>query len=90
MMKKPNQFHDVWFRGLPEKDQEEIRKWLSTSHLVERLREIVLSFDRDAQIPPTDYDNPAWAYKQAHHNGEKHAYAKVLKLLGVHEDNSNT
>jgi hypothetical protein len=84
-MKK--QFPEIWFRGLQEKEKVELHKWLSTSHLVERLRDIVKSYEREAEIPKADYDNPAWAYKQAHHNGERHAYAKILKLLGEHEDN---
>lgn len=28
-----------------------------------------------------DYDNPAWAYKQAHDNGYNEALAGILKLI---------
>lgn len=34
-----------------------------------------------AEMSPKSYDNPNWAYRQAHANGYKQAMADVSKLL---------
>jgi len=36
--------------------------------------------------PPVDYDNPAWAYKQAHINGQNQMLERVMSLITIKEN----
>lgn len=40
-----------------------------------------------AEISPKSYDNPNWAYRQAHSNGYKQAVKDFHKLLTLDQDN---
>lgn len=39
-----------------------------------------------AEISPKSYDNPNWAYRQAHSNGYKQAVKDFHKLLTLDQD----
>ena len=79
-----------WIRHLKTKqEQEEFEKSLRhTTEVLSRLRTIVeekiQSVDRE-EISSSSYENPAWAYKQAHANGERAGLTKVLQLLAFLE-----
>lgn len=72
---------EVMTRGLDEKQKKEMFYAISSSVLAEKLREFLDQQIRELKVSRSDYDNPAWAYKQAHYNGELQAYTKILNLL---------
>lgn len=75
-------FKEIWFRGLKGKDKEEFQQLLQYSPLREKAVEIVEGLLSEVErVNRKDYDNPAWAYRQAHLNGEVLAYQKVLEIL---------
>ena len=65
--------------GKPKKDFEDVVK--NSSMLLDRLTEIVEQQIESIQnTSKEDYDNSAWAYKQADRNGQVRAYRDILKL----------
>ena len=63
-----------WTRGLDERGKRELYASLNSSaftRLVEILRELDIEA---AALKEADYQNPSWAYFQAHKNGERSAY----------------
>lgn len=79
----------VWHSHLSdETHKDKFKKDLShvlASSVVERLVTLIKQEIKNREVN-TDYDSSAWAYKQAHINGERQAYRNVLKLLGEKYD----
>lgn len=75
------QFNPRLFHGLSEKDKEEFINVLKYSPVIKRLIEVIESQKNELVITRGDYDNPSWAFKQAHYNGELHMAQKILSLL---------
>lgn len=82
-----------WTKGLNEKERENLKLLLfNNSVLMERVLLIVTEYEtevRNKELRSEEYDNPSWAYKQAFHNGQHHAYAKIKRLfthLGDHNE----
>lgn len=79
----------VWFRHLPDEEQEDFKETLKSSfRVLDRMRAIVK--DLEAQVEklegdPSTYD-AGYAYKQAHLNGLKKAYQNVLQTLSFLEE----
>lgn len=60
---------------------ETIRTVLDGDQTFKRLRQIIK--EEISKIDSThDYNNPSWAYRQAHNNGIKEGLTVVLKLIG--------
>jgi hypothetical protein len=79
-------YPSIWFKGMDEKEKESFVNSLKTSPLVPKLQEILLAWVNEAQkVTQKDYDNPAWAYRQAHDNGIVQAHNSVLKLFDPKE-----
>lgn len=77
-----SEFSEIWFRGLGQKEKEDLLNSLRYNSAFRRLSEILEGFLREVDTPTRkDYDNPSWAFKQAHYNGEVLAYTKILELL---------
>lgn len=77
-----SKYPEIWFRGLNEKEKAELENALKYHQVVQRMIEIIEAFSKEVSSPSRkDYDNPSWAYKQAHFNGETIAYTKILELL---------
>ncbi len=51
--------------------------------IAERLKEILEMEMKAADKPPSiqDYESEAWSHKQAHLNGKREAYNRILSLL---------
>jgi hypothetical protein len=62
-------------------------KWV-LDHLKELISSSFTSVER-AEISPTSYDNPNWAYRQAHANGYKQALTDFTKLLTLDQKENN-
>jgi len=60
------------------------RSVMGASHVLERLAQLIdekmEGLDR-AELSPSSYDNPSWAYKQSHMNGHRNGLTEVKKLL---------
>jgi hypothetical protein len=79
-----------WFRNLPEDEQEKFKELLRSSHRVlgrqKKILEQRLVDLEIKEVAEASYENPAWAYKQAHLNGRRAAIHDLLKLLDFLED----
>lgn len=72
-----------WFTGVKSEDKTKREETVRNSRFIfDILVQIIeadlkeLNADKDA-----DYDNPSWAFKQAHNNGYRKAVTNFLKLL---------
>lgn len=74
-------YPEIWFRGKSPEDKERMIALMNHSDLVERLLEIIGSYERELSVSRGDYNNPSWAYKQAHENGLLEAYSKIKRLF---------
>ena len=75
----------VWHSHLKnEKEKKDFIEYVRNSEKVlERLKDICEGIKREARASSLDYDNPSWAYRQAHSNGIEEAVDKVIKVLSV-------
>lgn len=86
MSSRPKALSLEWTKHL--KTDEERKKFevavrhdtLVLGRLLEILDEKTKNLDKE-EISPSSYDNPAWAYKQAHINGIRHGLTTVRQLL---------
>ncbi len=78
----------VWTRHL--KDPKDIEQFklsvLSAKPVLERIQEImkeeVAALDR-SETNPENYNNPSWAYLQAHKNGYRQFYQIFSKITNL-------
>jgi len=72
-----------WTKGLDESDKERTEKLIRNSGIVlSRLRDIIQEdLDNIQKETEKDYDNPSWAYLQAHKNGKSDYARQMLSLL---------
>ena len=78
----------LWLKDLKDsKEREEFTNTLLNSQKVlDKLSKIVYNMCIDGEkVKSTDYDSPSWSHKQAHLNGERAAYQKILSLLDFKE-----
>lgn len=76
----------LWTKHL--KSEEERKSFsdavLNDRLVLGRLSDIIeekLSSLQDREVSASEYDNPSWAYKQAHTNGVKAGLTAILNLL---------
>lgn len=76
----------AWTKNL--RDPSEVSKFEdSVKHsnvVLDRLAEIIKEYDTEItnkEINPDIYSTPNWDYLQAHNNGAKAAYNKMLKII---------
>lgn len=74
-------YPEIWFRDVSPEDKEKMIALLNHSQLIDRLREILEGWENELSVSRGDYDNPSWAYKQAHENGLIEAYTKIKRLF---------
>lgn len=84
---KSKNYAAVWFQGLSEKEKAEMIQSLLYSPASRRLQEILESWEKELKVTRGDYENPAWAYRQAHENGMLEVYSKLKKLFDHGEQN---
>lgn len=74
-----------WFKNIPPEKRGSFEEVLRNSGTaLNRLREIALEWERELEtqeIKPEEFDNPAWAYKQARRIGDRSRIRKLLDLL---------
>lgn len=83
-------YGSTWASHIQE--QEAKKAFLESTMLVlgsttiDRLRDIINEGILETyEDKPHDYDNPSWAYKQAHSNGKRQALVRLLELLEIKE-----
>ena len=81
----------LWLQNLPQEQKEATAKVLRHSIngvLPTRLREILQHKIKEItsnELRTEVFDNPNWAYKQAHSNGMIKALTNILDLLNFNE-----
>lgn len=73
-----------WARVLSETDQESVRELLKNKHLIDAFLRVLDRIEAEEErrdISLAAYENPAWAYMQAHTNGTKRAYNRIRSLF---------
>lgn len=82
---KTRNFKLFWFsdcQGDEEKIEERRKKLLQFSEICGIIRDVMeRKLEALESVTEKDYDNPSWAFKQAHINGEQQAYRDILTLL---------
>lgn len=78
----------VWTKHLKtDEERREFEKTVRHDTLVlGRLEEIIqekLSGLENREVSLDDYNNPSWAYKQAHMNGIRKGLTEILDLLKI-------
>lgn len=72
----------VWYNGLPEASKQELKRLLTESGPVfDALRNMLKKMYAEAQSVASDYENPNWAYLQAHKNGRMQVLQDLHRLL---------
>ena len=74
-----------WLGSLKGDERENFRLSVQSSKLVlDKLNEIVYNMYKEAESTNSiDYDSPSWSHKQAHYNGMREAYSKILELTNL-------
>jgi len=86
--------YSVWTRHLTNADEKaEFEKFVRGSkRLLDRIKE-VLTEQLDNQDASENtikaYDNPNWAYKQAHRNGVRSTIQSILKFIDLDQQMEN-
>ena len=77
-----------WLKGLAKDRTESVEKVIRNSHIVlTRLKEIIEEDLKELnKSNESDYENNAWAYKQAHVNGKQEYARQMLSLLAFLEE----
>lgn len=73
----------VWLSHIQDKEEKERFKSsiLAKQDVWDRLKEIIEDRVEAKDMRYDDYDNPSWAYKQAHANGYKEALLELYDIL---------
>lgn len=75
----------AWLEGLEGKDKEDIEYVLRNNKILIgiflKLLDRMEQEEIRAETNISEYDSPAWAYKQADRNGAKRAYRKIRTLF---------
>lgn len=74
-----------WFAGIKPEDKQKFEDTLRNSIVIVRQLNLLLDRWEDelkiAESKLADYETPAWAYKQAHRNGDRSRIRKLRDLL---------
>lgn len=81
----------AWTKHLKnQEDKEEFEKYIRGSRrLLERLEILLSEMNQDvenSETSPRSYDNPNWAYRQAHANGFKQCVKMIQKLITLDQE----
>lgn len=84
----PNdKFNIAWTYGMNNEEKKEFESLLSShigNRVLKRLKEVCqekMNANERAENSLTQYDNPNWANKQAHFNGQRQALVLIQGLL---------
>lgn len=79
----------LWTKNMGQKEKEAFETLLrNNTIIVRRLLEILAERKEEyerREISKTEYDNPSWAYKQAHTNGAKTELKFIESLFKLNE-----
>ena len=78
----------AWFKNL-KTDEEQSRfmnSLLGAKPVLERLKELLEEKEKEIELSErslASYDNPNWAYKQAHKNGSLSSLSTIKNLINL-------
>ncbi len=76
-----------WFAGKNDKDKEAIEFVLRNNvALIQAVLDVIDRYEKEedrGETNLTQYDSPAWGYKQADRNGARRALQKVKNLFNI-------
>lgn len=72
-----------WTKGLPPKEEEDMRKAVSSARIpFKRLEKLVQEFISNlATTLPADFKAPQWALERAYKDGQIYAFNRILDLI---------
>lgn len=83
----------VWTRHITDPDQKaRFEQELINSNVLDRLRELLKQAELELDVSERSvkaYDNPNWAYRQAHANGIRQGFSKIKSLLTFDKKETN-
>lgn len=79
-----------WTKGMSAEEAERFKNSFKSSKMVlDRLMELLIEYenkiDRD-ESNITVYDNPNWAFRQAHFNGDRSRLNKIKTLINPDQE----
>jgi hypothetical protein len=83
-------YSNRWIAGVNERDRRIIEEMLSVDNkILDRLNEICYNMVKSSETGDTDFENPNWAFKQAHWLGYRKAVRDIMTLCKNKDDKSN-
>lgn len=83
----------VWTRHLEDPQaKERFEQELFHSNVVPRFLDLLDGLERELEVAERNisaYDNPNWAYRQAHCNGNRQMIAKIKTLFDFDQKETN-
>jgi hypothetical protein len=78
-----------WTANLPPAEKQVFEDLLGVNNKVlDRLVEICYNMVKSSEDSDTDFENPNWAYKQAHWLGYRKAMKQIIMLCTSKDDRS--
>lgn len=81
-----------WLKGVndPEERKKHQKIIENSNFLLDKLKEICYNKINDLErVSKPNYDNPGWAYEQAHRNGEANAYRQIIELCTIRKSSTD-
>ena len=74
-----------WIKGVPPHEVEERKKIVASHKIVlDILQEMCYNRLRELEsVSQVDYNNPSWSHLQAHNNGMREAYRKIMEICTI-------
>lgn len=89
-------YKSIWTAHLTTEDEKKrfLNQLYGSRDVIERLRDLVETKEKElgsAERNITAYDNPNWAFQQAHRNGYSNAMSIIKNLINLdHQKNEHT
>ncbi len=84
---QPKKLSTDWYAGKTQKEQEAIEFVLRNNvALIQAVLDVIDRYEKEedrGETNLTQYDSPAWGYKQADRNGARRALQKVKNLFNI-------
>lgn len=75
----------AWIKNLKTEAQraEFYKQFRNSADVLERLKELIKEDMQTWEVSEVNYDNPNWAYRQSHINGQRSYANRILKLINL-------
>lgn len=83
----------IWTSHLNDQDAERFKQTVrSAKSTLDREKDILIAWLNEInsiETNPDIYDKSSWSALQAHYNGEKRAYRRMLQLIDLNQEEDN-